>query len=94
MGQPIDEALVEKTLTQHAPRFYRYLEGEIAGKEWFAGAALSLADIAVATQFANMRHAGESPDPALYPALSSYVARLLALPVFADLEREEKAAGG
>jgi glutathione S-transferase len=28
MGQPIDEALVEKTLTQHAPRFYRYLEGE------------------------------------------------------------------
>ncbi len=94
MGQQMDEALVEKTLTQHAPRFYRYLEGEIAGKDWFAGSALSLADIAVATQFANMRHAGEAPDPAHYPALSAYVEKMLALPVFAALEREEKAAGG
>jgi len=94
MGQPVDEALVQKTLTKHAPRFYRYLEGEIAGKDWFAGSALSLADIAVATQFANMRYVREAPDPALYPALAAYVARTLALPIFATLEQEEKVPRG
>lgn len=92
MGQAVDEALVETTLTKHAPRFYRYLEGEISGKDWFAGSALSLADLAVATQFANMRHVREAPDPVLYPALAAYVARMLAMPVFAALEQEEKAA--
>jgi glutathione S-transferase len=84
MGRPTDEALVQKTLTEHAPKFYRYLEAEIAGKDWFVGQSLSIADIAVGTQFVNMRLASEAPDPALYPHLSAYVAKMLVHPVFAE----------
>ncbi len=85
MGKPVDEALVQKTLTEHAPKFYRYLEGEVAGKEWFVGGAMTIADIAVATQFANMRLSGEAPDSDVYPHLAAFVVRALAIPVFADL---------
>lgn len=91
MGRPVDEAMVQKTLSEHAPKFYRYLEGEIAGKDWFVGDAVSIADVAVATQFANMRYADEAPDPQTYPALSAYVTRMLAHPVFAGLAAQERA---
>lgn len=85
MGKPVDEALVQKTLSEHAPRFYAYLEGEIAGKDWFVGGAMSIADIAVACQFINMHLADETPDRYRYPALSAYLERVLAQPAFAEL---------
>ena len=85
LGKPVDEALVEKTLNEHAPRFYRYLEGEIADKDWFAGEAMSLADVAVATQFVNTRLAGEMPNPEHYPRLAAFLGRMFASPPFAGL---------
>ncbi|MFZ4121228.1 MAG: glutathione S-transferase family protein [Caulobacterales bacterium] len=92
MGKPVDEALAQKTLTEHAPRFYRYLNDAIAGKPWFVGDRLSIADIAVATQFANLRYANETPSPQDYPDLAAYVEKMLATPVFASLAALERAA--
>jgi glutathione S-transferase len=92
LGKPVDEALVQKTLAEHAPRFFAYLDAELGDRDFLVGDTLSLADIAVATQFANQRHAGEAPDAVHFPRLAAYVTRMLALPVFAALEAEERAS--
>lgn len=91
LGLPRDEALAQRILSEHAPRFYGYLDGALDGRSFLAGDQLSLADIACATQFAGLRHAEETPDPSLYPRLAAFVARVLAHPVFEALAGEERA---
>ena len=53
------------------------------------GDRLTLADIAVAGPFANLRHCDVAIDQARYPRLTAYVASILARPSFAaHVERE------
>jgi glutathione S-transferase len=82
MGKAVDEALVRKTLSDYAPNFYRYLDSALAGREWFVGGALTIADVAVVTQFMNMRLVDEIPRVEEYPHLRSYLERMFATPVF------------
>jgi glutathione S-transferase len=89
MRRETDEAVCRKTLTEKLPPVFDHLELEIAGKEYLAGGAFSIADIAVGTQFVNFAHAGEMLDAARWPKLAAYVARLHARPSFKSLIDEE-----
>ena len=55
----------------------------------------ALADLAVASPFVNLEHVGFTVDPATYPKLAAYVARILARPSFAgNIAAEKKMLGG
>ncbi|MBI1186029.1 MAG: glutathione S-transferase family protein [Alphaproteobacteria bacterium] len=94
IGKPVDEDLAQKTLREHAPRFFSYFESQLGEGGHFVGDALSLADIAIATHFVNFGYGGERVDPARWPKLAAFVDRTLALPAFAALIEEEAAALG
>ncbi len=89
MRSQTDEAACQKSLTEKIPPVFDHLEIEVAGKDYLAGGAFSIADISVGTQFVNFIHAGESVDPARWPKLAAYVARVHARPSFKALIEEE-----
>ncbi len=72
------------------PRF-AYLNKELAGKEYFVGDTMTIADIAVASMFVNYEHAGGSLDASQYPDLASFVERMHTRPSFQQFIMEEKA---
>lgn len=95
MGQPTDEAAVQKAIDSEAPVVFDYLESLLAGgNEFLVDGQLSIADIAVASQFVNLAHAQFTVDAARWPKLAAYVDRILARPSFAKLIAEEKALFG
>lgn len=90
MKQEPDQAQVDASLAA-LPTFYDYLEKEIGDREVLAGSHFSVADVAVGSQFVNLAHAGEAPDPARWPKLAAYVERVHARPSFKAAIEEEKA---
>lgn len=95
MGQPTDEAAVEKAIAEDAPVVFDYLEGQLKdGNEFLVNGALTVADIAVTSQFVNLAHAQFTVDKARWPKLAAYLDRMMARPSFANLIVEEKALFG
>ncbi len=90
MGKEPDRAAAEKTLTEKLPKYFDYLDKEIGGNAFLVGNAFSIADIAVATQFVNLAHAGYVPDEAKWPNLGRYLKPIHARPSFAACIAEEK----
>lgn len=91
MKKEPDMALANDTWTNKMPRFFDYYESELKGKTWFIGDSFSIADIAVASPFVNVAHAGFAPDPAKYPNLSRFLKTVLARPSFAaSIAQEQK----
>jgi len=91
--QPTDEAVVNKAINEELPPLCDYLEGQLTG-DWLMGRSFSVADIGVATQFAQASFAGVSPDAKRWPKLAAYVDRVLARPSFADAVSKAKAMLG
>lgn len=90
-GTDPDPARARDTIDNALPKFLNYLETQIGEKEHFVGDRLTLADIAVATQFVNMAHAGFSPDAGRWPKLSAFIARMHGRESFAAcIEQERK----
>ena len=71
------------------PRYFAYLDKEIGTKDFLVGGKFSIADISVATQFANLAHTGYSVDAAKYPNIVRYVKAIHARPSFAACIAEE-----
>lgn len=95
MGQPTDEAAVEKAIAEEVPAVFDYLEGLLKdGNEYLVNGALSIADISVTSQFVNLAHAQFTVDKARWPKLAAYVDRMMARPSFANLIAEERALFG
>lgn len=91
VGKLCDEDRVQNVLRDRLPPLLDYLESQIEGKHWFAGDQLSIADIAVTSQFVNLAHGGEHIDAERWPALSAHVARVTARPSFAtQVEKENR----
>ncbi len=91
VGKTCDENRVQDVLLNKLPPMMDYLESQIKGKDWFAGDQLSIADIAVASQFVNLAHGGEDIDALRWPALSAHVAKLIERPSFAtQVEKENR----
>ncbi|MEM7466331.1 MAG: glutathione S-transferase family protein [Pseudomonadota bacterium] len=97
MNQPVTDevrAAVETSLAEEVQPMWDYLESEIAGKDFFVGDTLSIADIAVASIHVNLLHAGVLVDTDRLPNLARFVERMHARPSFAVLIEEEKAVWG
>ncbi len=81
MKQECDEARAQKTIDEKFPPLLDYLESQIEG-DYLVGNAFSIADIAVVTNFHNLRLANFAVDADRWPKLAAYVTRTLERPSF------------
>ena len=84
--------LADKAEATELPPLLAYLETQIPASGFLVGDRLTLADLAVASPFANLAHAGCPIDRDLYPKLAAYVETILARPSFAGWVAREKRA--
>jgi glutathione S-transferase len=89
LGRDGDTDVADKAEHEELPPIPDYIERVLPDSGWLVEDRLTLADIAVATAFANLRHLGIHVDAGRHPKLAAYVAKMLARPSFAPwLERE------
>jgi glutathione S-transferase len=89
LGREGDLEVANKAEKEELPPILDYLERTIPDSGWLVGDGITLADIAVATAFANFRHLGMTIDPNRYPKVAAFAERMLARPSFAGwVERE------
>jgi glutathione S-transferase len=87
--EPADVAAAEKVVAEQLPKLFDYLEQQIGERPFLVGGRLSIADLAVASPFVNLRHAGVAPERKRWPRLRAFLDRLHARPSFAKLIAEE-----
>jgi glutathione S-transferase len=80
LGAP-DMVAVETALKDELPPMFSYLESQISGA-YLVGDSFSLADIAIASPFVNLKIAGHPLDAARWPKLAAYLGPILARPSF------------
>jgi glutathione S-transferase len=89
LGRDGDMAAADNAERDELPPLLAYLERVIPESGFLVGDRLTLADIAVGTVFANLRHLGIEIDAAAYPKTRAYAETILARPSFAPwVERE------
>jgi glutathione S-transferase len=88
-GEPTDHEVVRRTLEVDVPEVLDYLEGELPEQGFLFGAA-GLADFSIACFFRNAAFARFAPDAERWPRTAGFVARVLALDVFARLRPFEE----
>lgn len=87
--EPADEARVQRTLSEDAPKVLAYLETQ-APAEGFLFGEIGLADIALASVFVNAGYVGFEIDVERWPRTAAFVARVLAAPCLTPLLAFEK----
>jgi glutathione S-transferase len=90
IGRPADLAAADAAEKEELPPILDYLEKVVPDRGgYLVGDRISLADIAVATPFANLAHLNCEIDPERHGRLAAYVGDVLARPSFAPwIERE------
>ena len=91
LGQPGDEEVAAKAECEELPPLLDYLEKVIPASGFLVEDRLTLADIAVSSPFANLRHINVAVDPARHPKVKAYVEAILARPSFAPWIARETA---
>ena len=92
LGRPGDEAVADAAERNELPPLLDYLERVAPeGEGYLVGDRLTLADIAVASPFANFAHVGIIIDPEQHPKTRAYVQRMLARPSFSAMLAKETA---
>lgn len=86
-----DAAAADRAEAEALPPVLDYLERAIPDSGFLVGDALTLADLAVASPFANLEHCGVTLDPALYPRVTRFAASILGRPSFAGMIARERA---
>jgi glutathione S-transferase len=86
-----DLELADKAQCEELPPLLDYLEKVIPESGYLVEDRLTLADLAVASPFANLRHLAVDIDAAGRPRLAAYVERLLARPSFSNYVSRETA---
>ena len=76
-------AAADKAEAETLPPILDWLEGVIPDSGHLVGDRLTLADIAVASPFANFGHCGVTIDEIRYPRIARFAATMLARPSFA-----------
>lgn len=90
IGRPGDDGVADAAERDELPPILDYLEQAVPdGGEFLVGGRITLADLAVASPFANMRHMKIALDR--WPRTLAYVERILARPSFAPLVAREAA---
>ena len=89
LGVPGDEEVAAQAECEELPPLLDYLERVIPESGFLVEDRLTLADISVASPFANLKHLDIAVDPARHPRLSRYVEAILGRPSFKEwVERE------
>lgn len=91
LGMEGNQQQVDNALNNTLPALFDYLDQELADNEYLAGHQLTVADIALASQLVNFRHAGESVDAIRHPNLAAHAQRIHALAPFARTIEKESA---
>ncbi len=86
---PADLAVAEKVVAEDLPPLWDYLERELGDAEHFVGGRLSIADVAVASPFVNLRHAGVAPERKRWPRLRAFLDRMHGRPSFKQAIEQE-----
>lgn len=90
-GTPGDLAAADAAERDQWPPILAYLEQAVGDRDFLVGDALTLADIAVTSALASTLHACAPIDAVAHPALTRYLARMLARPGFAGRLESERA---
>lgn len=91
MGEEPDVEGANRALREDAPPLLDYYERELGDREHFVGDRLTLADIAIASPFVNLAHAGARVPAKRWPRLAAFLERMHARPSFANCVAEEGA---
>lgn len=92
LGQPGDQSAADKAEAEELPPILDYLEAVMPPSGHLVEDRLTLADIAVASPFANISHAGFTIDPSRWPKVAAFTGAMLERPSFAaTMARERKA---
>jgi glutathione S-transferase len=86
---PTDKAAVEKVLTEVAPKIFDYLEAQIDG-EFLVGRSMTLADVAVASNFLVYQYCGFAIDGGRWPKLARYLRDIVRTEAFRTALVQEK----
>jgi glutathione S-transferase len=81
--------LIRTCLEERQPSAFGWLQSVVAGREFAVGNCLSVADLAIASPFVNLKHAGAELDAARWPGLARYVRGIWDRPSFRGLLQEE-----
>ena len=84
-----DEAVVQSGLKE-LPTFLGYLERELGGHDYLVAETFTLADVSVACQLVNLRHAGVEIDPAQFPTVAAWFTRIVARPSLKGLVDQDQ----
>jgi len=89
LGRPGDDAIADAAEKDELPPILDYLERSLPDSGWLVEDRITLADIAVASPFANLRHMGVSIGEAERPRLAAFVGKMLGRDSFRPwVERE------
>lgn len=90
MGRPGDENAAQIAERDELPPILDYVETIVPeGDGYLVGDRLTLADIAVASPFVNLKHLSVELDAARHPKTVAYVERILSRPSFTPLVEKE-----
>lgn len=92
MGAKGDEARAKEAEEKALPTFCDYLEEQLGDQQYLVGGRFTIADIAVASPFVNLAHAGVGLDAKRWPKLTAYLERIHSRPSFKALIEEERAS--
>jgi glutathione S-transferase len=94
LNQEGDQAVADKAISEELPPIIDYIEKVIPDSGFLVDDRLTLADLAVASPFVNLEHAGVTVDPAKHPKTVAFLAAIHARPSFAPIIAQEKAFFG
>ena len=90
MGRPGDEAAADLAERNELPPILDYVESVVPeGDGYLVGPQLTLADIAMASPFVNLKHLDIALDRSRHPGTAAYIERMLARPSLARLIEKE-----
>jgi glutathione S-transferase len=87
--ESVNRDAVDNVLANEQPNIFGYLDSQIAGK-YLVGNALTLADIAIVSNFVVYQYLGLTLDKAKYPELARYVRDVIALEPFQRALKDEQ----
>lgn len=86
-----DAAAADRAEREALPPVLDYLEREIPDSGFLVGDGVTLADLAVASPFANLEYCGVTLDADRYPRVVRFAGKMLARPSFAGMIARERA---
>ncbi|MFC3608912.1 glutathione S-transferase family protein [Stutzerimonas tarimensis] len=88
-GQQCDDAKVRHALDIALPPLFDYLEQELGNRRFFVSERLSMADIAIVTQWINMDYGDEPLDARRWPNLARHDQAIRGLPTVRAILQSE-----